>query len=147
MKLKIFVAAVCITLSIPAAAQDREVLEAVMARQALMSYIGGNMKTLAGMSRGSADFNQTYVSNTGKAINAMALALPSLFPLGSESGGDTEAGPMIFSDPLGFASATKQLADAGTTLAATDSTEELRAAFGALAGTCKSCHTLYREKK
>jgi cytochrome c556 len=112
-----------------------------------MSYIGGNMKSLAGMSKGAVDFNQDYVSSTGKAIAAMATAFPELFPEGSDAGANTEAGPAIFTEGDKFAAIAADLKAGGDAVAKVQNADELGAAFGMVASTCKACHSDYRVKK
>ncbi len=126
-----------------AAAQDP--LEYIEARQEIMKFIGGQMRTLGGMQRGRVEFDAEHVRATGKAIAAMAKAFPLLFPEGTEIGGHTEAAPDIFDDPGNFRKLSSAMGQAGNELQRTASQEQLQQLFRNLNDSCKSCHSRFRQ--
>ena len=119
----------------------------IQGRQALMAYIGSNMRSLSGMARGDQEYNAEYVRAVGQAIAAISAALPHLFPEGTgKDAGRTEADQAIFDDPNGFAAVAAQLGDAARAVSASADSGAFAEAFPALAGTCRTCHSVYRSR-
>ena len=127
-----------------APAQDNSTMAAIEARQAIMSYIGSNMRPLSAIMRGRSDFNADYVQSTGRAVQAMAIALKLLFPEGSEEGLNTKALPLIFSNRDGFLENLQGLESGAAALANAKSQDDFKTAFPAFAESCKSCHSQFR---
>ncbi len=117
---------------------------AIKARQEIMSFVGAQMRPLAGMARGSVEFDADRVRLIGSALVPMVAALPYLFPAGSKTGSNTEAAPAIFDDMDGFMVESAMLSDAARSLAGAANAEQFAEAFGELSGTCRSCHSKYR---
>lgn len=139
---KYLIAGIIAVIGIGATAQ--EPLNYIETRQAIMKYIGGQMRTLGGMQQGQIEFNAQYVSSTGGAIETLAMSFPLLFPKGTKIGENTKAGQAIFDNPNGFQVLTSQLALAGSEMKQATSQEELQSAFAKVSGTCRTCHTQYR---
>ena len=119
----------------------------VAQRQTLMKDIAANVKALAPVAQGKADFDAATVKAALEKIAADSKTFPGLFPVGSDTG-STEAGPKVWSDTDGFAkAAAKFQADAAAAVAASGSLATFRPAFGALAANCKACHTEFRVMK
>ena len=117
---------------------------AIKARQEIMSFVGAQMRPLAGMARGRVEFDADRVRLIGSALVPMAAALPNLFPAGSETGSNTEAAPSIFDDMDGFTVQSALFLDAARSLAGAANADQFAAAFGEFSGTCRSCHSKYR---
>ena len=139
-----FLAAAIIFASAAAAGHGQTPDNAVKARQEIMSFIGSQMRTLSGMARGSVEFDADRAKLIGSALVPMAAALPNLFPVGSETGSNTEAAPAIFEDVEGFMVQSAALLNAARSLAAAANAGQFEEAFGELSGTCRSCHSKYR---
>lgn len=119
----------------------------VATRQSLMKDIAANVKVLAPIAQGKADFDAAVVKAALDKIAADSKTFPTLFPIGSDTGA-TEASPKIWSDTAAFGkAASKFQADAAAAVAASGSLESFRPAFGALAANCKACHTDFRIMK
>ena len=119
----------------------------VKERMDLMSMVAGQTKTLAMMTRGRADINWEVVAKAGDKIAAAGQTFPTLFPEDSFKS-PSEALKTILTDSEGFAAESQAMTDAGLALTASAETQDeeaLKAAFGQLRGTCKSCHSGYRE--
>lgn len=140
---RLFIALIVSTIGFTSAAQ--EALDYIEARKSIMKFIGGNMRTLGGMQQGQIEFNPNYIKSTGNAIASMAKVYPLLFPVGTETGGKTEVRQSAFDDPSGFRKIAAVLVAAGKELQQATSPEELQAAFGKVSGTCRSCHSQYRQ--
>jgi cytochrome c556 len=85
----------------------------------------------------------------GQAIAKWAAVIPTMFPKGTETGGNTKALPTIWSDPAGFQKIALALGEAATKLA-TDAkagdADLVAADTKALGEQCGACHKTYRAK-
>ena len=87
--------------------------------------------------------------------NALAAAAPKVagyFPKGTgvEGNPKSEALPVIWQKPADFAAANKKLVDATKSYqaaAATGNLDQIKAAFGAVGGSCKGCHETFRKPR
>ena len=118
----------------------------VKQRMDAMSKIGSYLKSVNGMLRGTADMDTSAIQAAMEDIAMMSTHLPDMFPEGT---GDapSEAGPMIWTDPEGFTASFVELetaAKAMAEIAKDGKTDALGPAFGAVAKTCKGCHSDYR---
>jgi cytochrome c556 len=78
-----------------------------------------------------------------------AKKVPTLFPPGTETGGETHALPAIWSDKSDFDAKAADLATAATklsTIAATGDKAAFEAQWKATGGTCGACHRTYRAR-
>ena len=113
-------------------------------RQALMKLNGAATGVLAGMVKGQTDFDAVKAQQALNVLHGAALGFGYMFPEGSETGANTEAAATIWSDRAGFdAAVAKYISDTSATITDMDS---LKAAFGAAAANCGSCHKAYRTK-
>lgn len=121
---------------------------AIEQRTDLMSGVGDATRTGVQMVRGQAAFDLDAARDVLRTYAAAAERMPSLFPEGSETGGDTSAAPSIWSDRAGF---EQRFADWGAAAAgAVDGVTDLEsfgAAFGPLANACSACHQDYRVRR
>ena len=132
---------------------DKQIDDAVFARQSLMKLIGYNVGLLGGMAQGKVPYDADAARNAAENLTALSsLHLLRMFPEGSDNvalTGATRAKPEIWentSDFLAkFAALNKASAamvePAGTDLAA------LQSAIGAVGGACGACHKIYRGPK
>lgn len=128
----------------PVSAQD-----AIAERQQAMKSVGGAMRVVGGMARGQVDFDAAAALEAFETMNEVAGRYGSLFPEGSETGGDTEAKDTIWSDRAGFEAevAKFESATAAAIAAAPQDLESFRAVFGPVGQSCGSCHEGYRIDK
>jgi cytochrome c556 len=85
--------------------------------------------------------------DAGEAIAAWSMALPGLFPVGTEHGHSTRALPAIWSDRAGFEQAATNLTQAAQLMAkaaAAGKQSEFIKAFRATSLACAGCHFTYR---
>jgi len=88
-------------------------------------------------------------AGAGAALSFWAKQLPSLFPPGTDKGGDTKALPAIWSDSAGFAKALAAgvaAADKLTAAAKANDKDAFEAAFKEVGNACAGCHKTYREQ-
>jgi cytochrome c556 len=76
---------------------------AIPARQELMKMNGAAAKAASDMIKGTTPYDAVKAADAMKIIAANLEQFPSLFPPGSESGGDTKASAKIWDDKAGFA--------------------------------------------
>lgn len=128
----------------PVSAQD-----AIAERQQAMKSVGGAMRVVGGMARGQVDFDAAAALEAFETMNEVAGRYGSLFPEGSETGGETEAKDTIWSDRAGFEAeiAKFESATAAAVAAAPQDMDSFRAAFGPVGQSCGSCHEVYRIDK
>jgi len=134
----------CGLVSIAAVAADP-----IAERQQLMKTIGKATKASAEMVQGKAPYDAAAAKQAMLAISAAAETLPTLFPDGTQTGGETEASPKIWQDKAGFDAKAADLATTAkaAATAAAGGQDAFKPAFGAVAGNCKGCHEAYRISK
>ncbi|MBA8876722.1 c-type cytochrome [Phyllobacterium myrsinacearum] len=120
-------------------------------RQALMKDQGKAVGSLAPIAKGEKPFDAAAVLAALNKLNddAQKIDPAKLFPVGSETGGETTASPKIWEDNAGFVAAVnKYKADA--TAAAAAKPQDLasfKLAFAQVSQNCGACHQTYRIKK
>jgi cytochrome c556 len=119
----------------------------ILQRQELMENMKDEaLKPLIGMNKGEVPFDAETVRASLAIMRHVADEAPGLFPVGSETGHDTEARSTIWEDWDGFEQKNADFAAAvDAALEAAPSTrEELDPALKKVLGTCKGCHDNYR---
>ena len=118
-------------------------------RQTAMKNVGAAMRIAAGMAQGKIAYDGVAAEMAMRVMNSTAAGFGSMFPDGTQTGGDTEAAPKIWEDAAGFQAANATfLETSGKAAAAAKAGEgDFKAAFGAVAKNCKACHQDYRVKK
>src|ERR1700733_6514293 len=90
-------------------------LDPIAVRQAGFSLQNGCFAFTRSVGAAKGDVKPLEVP--AKAIAKWAAVIPTMFPKGTETGGDTKALPTIWSDPAGFQKVALALGDAATKLA------------------------------
>ena len=124
-----------------------DTLDVIAVRQAGFSLQNGDFAFIRSVVKDKGDVKPLEVP--AKAIAMWTKLIPTLFPKGTETGGNTKALPAIWSDSAGFekialaanAAATKLAADAKA-----GNTEEVAADAKLLGEQCGACHKGYRQK-
>jgi cytochrome c556 len=118
-------------------------------RQAAMKKVGGAIGLLSTMAKGEAPFDAAAAQAAFATMNAVSKEYVSLFPVGSETGFETEASPDIWANMDDFKAKVAKF-DADTAAAAGMTFADaagVGAAIGSVAENCGACHKLYRVKK
>ena len=120
--------------------------DVISERKATMKNVGMAMGAMVKMIKGQAEYDQQTALLALAVLHNAASGFPSLFPVGSETGGETTAHAKIWSDMDGFsAGIAKFQADAAAAIAAKPADlGAFKAEFGKVAGNCTSCHETYR---
>jgi cytochrome c556 len=112
-------------------------------REELMKSFGGAAKTLGQMASGEVAYDQAAAEAARTALAEGAGKISATFEAPPAEGEETESKPEIWTNWDDFvvkANALKAAAE-GMDVA---SAEGIGAGMGAIGGTCKDCHTLYR---
>ena len=123
--------------------------EPQVVRQGMMKKMGGAAGALAGIAKGEKPYDAEIVKASLSTMVEVAKTFPDQFPVGSETGHETEASPKIWEAMDDFkAHAAKLGADAETALANLPADQAaVGAALKTIGGDCGSCHEVYRIKK
>ncbi len=115
-------------------------------RHELMEDVGEAAKPIGLMMRGDSDYDWDVVLTSLKTFDSVSHEFGDLFPEGSETGGNTEAAPAIWTDREGFDEALAMWREAtGEAIAAEPQTlDAARPSLGGVFKTCKNCHDGYR---
>jgi len=143
--MKLLVAALCCAALFAGTAAADPIAD----RQMLMKGVADATKVAAEMVQGKTAWNAATAAASMATIAANARAFPTLFPAGTETGGDTEAAPKIWQDTAAFNALAAKLAataEAAAT-AAEGGVDAFKPAFGAMAANCKACHQDFRIQK
>ena len=142
-------AAVVTCVSLPASAQFAKPEDAIKYRQGALAVMGAHFGRLGAMANGKAPFDARLAQENADVVAAMARLPWAGFGPGTDKGAPTKSKPTIWSEQAKFKEHADKLEAESIKLAAaakTDSLDNLKAAFGPAAQTCKSCHDAYRSK-
>lgn len=132
--------------SAPASAQFAKPEDAIKYRQNAMFVKGQHFSRIGAMVSGRVPFDAKMAAENADVVVMLAgLVLPG-YPAGTEGG---RAKPEIWKEQARF----KELAETGqadavklAAAARTGKLENLKAAFGPAAETCKACHDAFRSR-
>ena len=140
-------AAVAVTVSVPAMAQFQKPEDAVKYRKAAFTVMGAHFSRVGAMANGRVPFDAAMAAENA-ALAEMVAKLPwAGFGPGTDKG-DTRAKPEIWTEQAKFnAGADKMQAELTKLSAAakTGNLDAVKTAFGAAGQTCKACHDAYRK--
>lgn len=135
--------------ALPAAAQFQKPEDAVKYRKAGFTLMAAHFGRIGAMAQGKAPFD-----GASAAANAEIVAMLSKLPYAGfvEGTSGTEKGSPkanVWSERAKFDAAAKKMQEEVGKLAAaakTNNLDQLKTAFGAAAGSCKSCHDDFRNQ-
>ena len=142
------VAAAAILSCGPAAAQFKNAEAAIDYRQGALVVMDNHYDRIGAMVKGKVPFDAAAAQANADLVVTLAKLPWSAFVEGSDKG-DTNARPEIWSQPDKFKAAAQRLQDETVKLAAaakSGNPDAVKAAFGATAQACKSCHDDFRKK-
>lgn len=142
-------ATTALTLSAPASAQFAKPEDAIEYRQSAFFVMGQHFGRLGAMANGRVAFDAKAAQDNAEVVAQMAKLPWAAFGPGTDKGASTKALPAIWTERAKFDSDTANFQAEVTKLAAaakTGNLDNLKAAFGATAGTCKACHDSFRGK-
>ncbi len=142
-------AAATLGLSAPAAAQFAKAEDAIKYRQSALFVMGQHFGRLGAMANGRIPFDAKAAQENADVVAQMAQLPWAGFGAGTDKGAPTKARPEVWSEQAKFKEHADKLQAETVKLAAaakTGSLDNLKAAFGATAGSCKACHDNFRAK-
>lgn len=115
-------------------------------RQDLMEQNENDMKTVIDMMKGDKPYDAKAAADAMGRINGSVQRFVSLFPEGSEKGGDTRAKPEIWKNKKDFEDWGKQLQQdtSKAQAAAAGGINSINAPLIEVSKTCSGCHDDYR---
>lgn len=143
------VAAVAATLAAPASAQFAKTEDAIKYRQSAMFLMGQHFGRIGAMANGRVPYDAKTAVDNAEVVATVAKLPWAGFGPGTEKGRETRAKPEIWLEPAKFKEhQDKLLAEAPKLLAAarTNNLDNLKAAFGSTARTCKGCHDDFQKE-
>ena len=116
-------------------------------RQATMKDVGQIMKDGAGIAGGATAWDAAKTKALMGKLSADAKKLHGLYPKGSDADPKSGASPKIWENKADFDKRLDEMGTLAGKAGGSKTVDEFKTGFGALGGTCKSCHDLYRKKK
>lgn len=144
------VAAVTVLLApLAAQAQFQKAEDAIEYRQGAFFVMGQHFGRIGAMANGKAPFDAKAAAENAAIVQQMSRLPFAAFGPGTEKGHDTKAKPGIWQQQDKFKDLAGKMQDevAKLDVAAKGGKEdEIKAAFGNAAKSCKACHDEYRAK-
>lgn len=139
--------ATTLTVSLPAAAQFQKSEDAVKYRQSALSLMGTHFSRLGAMANGRVPFDAKVAQDNAALVESLSK-LPWAGFTADSAKLKSKAKPAIWQDEAKFkqASETMMAEVAKLNVAAkTGNLDQIKAAFGNAAGSCKACHDAFRD--
>ena len=133
-------------LAVPAAAQFAKPQDAVKYRQGAWFVMNQHFTRIGTMVRGRVPFDAKMVLHDAEMVALLARLPGTAFAAGTDTPGD-HARPEIWTEQARFKEHNERMvAESARLLAAarTQNLDQIKAAYGAAANTCKECHDAYR---
>lgn len=149
MKLAVTIALAAATLavSLPAAAQFQKPEDAVKYRQSALSLMGTHFSRLGAMANGRVPFDAKVAQDNAALVETLSKLPWAGFTPETEKL-RTKANADIWKDGAKFKQAQDNMMSEVAKLnavAKTGNLDQIKAAFGNAAGSCKACHDAFRE--
>lgn len=143
-------AAFTLALAAPASAQFAKSEDAIKYRQSALTVMGTHFARLGAMASGKAPYDAAAAAADAELV-ALVSRLPwHAFGAGTDSGRETAARPEIWKEQAKFKERSEKMqATVAQTLvpaARSGSLDQLKAAFGTTAQSCKACHDDFRRR-
>jgi cytochrome c556 len=141
-----FALAIGLCAALPAAAQFAKPEDAMKYRQSVLSVMGTHFSRVGAMANGRVPFD-AKVAQENMAIAETMSKLPWPGFTGGAAGGKAKA--EIWAEQAKFKEmGDNMMAEMSklNAVAKTGNLDNLKTAFGAAAGSCKTCHDAYRDK-
>lgn len=136
-------------LSLPAAAQFAKSEDAIEYRQGALFVIGQHFSRLGAMANGRVQFDAKAAQDNADVVASLAALPWAGFGPGTDKGAPHKAKPGVWSEHAKFTEHAEKFQAEAVKLAAaakTGNLDNLKAAFGPAANSCKACHDAYRAR-
>ena len=135
------------TVAVPAQAQFAKPEDAIKYRKASFTVMAAHFGRLGAMAQGRVPFDAKVAADNADVLATVAKLPWAAFGEGTDKG-ETRAKPEIWKESAKFKDAAdKNQAEIAKLVAAakTGNLDNLKAAFGSAAPTCKACHDNFRK--
>jgi len=139
-----------LSLSVPAAAQFAKAEDAIKYRQAALTVLGSHFGRLGAMAQGKMPFDATAAAADADVVAVVSKLPWHAFGAGTDAGAPTGARAEIWKEEAKFKERSDRLDAEVTKLVAaakTGNLDNLKAAFGPAAQSCKACHDDFRRRR
>ena len=140
-------AAATLAVSLPAAAQFQKPEDAVKYRQSALSLMGTHFSRLGAMANGRVPFDAKVAQDNAALVETLSkLPWAGFTPDTEKLRTKTKAD--VWKDGAKFKQAQDNMMSEVAklnTVAKTGNLDQIKAAFGNAAGSCKACHDAFRE--
>ena len=140
-------AATTLAAALPAAAQFQKPEDAVKYRKATFTVLAAHFGRIGAMVNGRAPFDAKAAAANADVVATLATLPWTAFGPGTDTG-DTRAKAEIWSQSDKFKASGQKMVDEVAKLdaaAKAGNLDQIKAAFGETAKTCKACHDSYRK--
>lgn len=143
-------AAMSVAVALPASAQFQKPEDAIKYRQGAMYVMQTHFGRIAAMAQGRVPFDAKVAAENADIVATMSRLPFSAFAEGSDKGAPTRAKPEIWKDQAKFKEGAEKLQAEVTKLdaaARAGNLDQIKAAVGAVGGSCKACHDNFRAER
>ncbi len=144
------VAVAALAAALPAAAQFQKPEDAIKYRQAAFTVMANHLGRVGAMAQGRVPFDAKVAADNTALVASLSKLPFTAFVDGSDKGLPNRAKPEVWKESAKFkAAAEKMQAEIGKLDAAakSGSLDAVKAAMGAVGGSCKACHDDFRAEK
>lgn len=142
-------AAASTLLALPASAQFAKPEEAIKYRQGSLFVIGQHFGRIGAMVNGKLPFDAKAAQENADIVAAMAALPWAGFGPGTAKGAPTKAKPAVWTEHAKFTENSETFKTEAAKLAVaakTGNLDQIKAAFGPAAQSCKTCHDAFRSR-
>ncbi|WP_326541280.1 c-type cytochrome [Pseudorhodoferax sp.] len=142
------VAAAVLLGAAPASAQFAKPEDAIKYRQNALFVMGQHFGRLGAMANGRAPFDAKAAADNADIVLTLSQLPWAGFGPGTDKAAPTKAEPAVWAEPAKFKAASDKMQAEVAKLAAaakTGNLDNLKAAFGPTAASCKACHDDFRK--
>lgn len=132
--------------AMPASAQFAKAEDAIKYRQGALHVMGQHFGRLGAMANGRMAFDAKAAQDNAEVVAYMAKLPWTAFAAGTEGG---KSKPEVWKEQAKFSDLADKMQAETVKLAAaakTGNLDNLKAAFGPAANSCKACHDSYRNR-
>ncbi|MFY9514459.1 MAG: cytochrome c [Rubrivivax sp.] len=136
--------------ALPAAAQFQKPEDAIKYRQSALTLIANHFGRIGAMAQGRVPFDAKVAADNAALVADLAKLPWTAFGDGTDKGLPNRAKPEIWKESAKFKAANeKMVAEVGKLEAAAKggNLDAIKAAVGAVGGSCKACHDDFRAEK
>jgi cytochrome c556 len=141
------IAAAALALAAPASAQFAKPEDAIKYRQSALFVMAQHFGRIGAMVNGRAPYDAKAAVDNAEIVAEMSKLPWAGFGQGTDKGAPTRAKPEVWSEQAKFKEHNEKLVGETAKLLAaakTNNLDNLKAAFGSTANTCKGCHDTFR---